>query len=175
MKQITRWTPDTHPDVSIDIEWDSDVPSEERVHTFKRFARKGDKWERPVPGADPVLVETGTEIQSPKEARFVALSDEQQYERILLENNTKNMVMGAILEEYDEITREREQDDGTMVKEFRPGMEPAWSLDEEGNVHIELKGAAADASTDRKNILLEAIDGDLQKLTSKDTIVVFID
>lgn len=71
-KQITRWTPDTC-DCVIDLEWDDEVPAEERVHTVSKVVKKPE--------------------------HFKSATDKQIFETVLAENQSKNRVIGQLKKE----------------------------------------------------------------------------
>jgi hypothetical protein len=68
----TQWTPDTHNAVIV-VEWDDEVPAEERVTTFKRFVKKDES----VKDSDAA----------------------NAYRQILEENQRKNKAIGRLMEE----------------------------------------------------------------------------
>lgn len=113
-KHITRWTPDTHPDVTLEYEWDDADPLETRQHTFKQF------------------------VKAPVHARFTG-SGTEKYQKILEENQRKNTALKEVLAALPDSEKDTEIDhQGNEIKKFKS--EPKWSLDENGNVEIELTG-----------------------------------
>jgi len=41
VKRVTLWRPDTHPDTVIELEWDDEVPEDQRTHEAKTVCVKG--------------------------------------------------------------------------------------------------------------------------------------
>lgn len=114
MKHITTWTPDTHPDVKVEYEWDDQDPPETRVHTFKRF------------------------IKEPTHARFTGRGDEK-FLKLIEENQRKNFALKEVLDALPaEYKVKRDNGNGVEVEDFKH--EPKWSLDDNGDVEIEMTG-----------------------------------
>lgn len=115
MKHITRWTPDTH-DCVVEYEWDDAVPQEEREHTFVRF------------------------VKQPSAARFAVAVD--KFSMVVEENKRKNEALKAVLDALPENEKVTITDEnGQVVTNFKS--DPKWSLDNNGDVQVELVGEIA--------------------------------
>jgi hypothetical protein len=69
--KVTRWTPDHDPTVSIEYEWDNEVPEDARVHTIVKVSRRG------------VDVPPG--------------QMKQEYDKVLADNQRKNLSLDDLL------------------------------------------------------------------------------
>lgn len=92
-KSITRWEPDTHPGVIIDLEVDSNNPTAEPV--FKRFGHKDDIYS--TAGGDPVLAKAGGAPSKPIDNRFLSIPDSEVYSKLIGENRTKNIAIEEVI------------------------------------------------------------------------------
>lgn len=106
--QKTLWRPDTC-DCEIIYEWDDSLASELRVHTISSI---------------------------PKKCSFhQALDGEPHYVAVSEENQTKNIVLGHVLETYSALV----DDKGAGIKELKPGIEYIWSFDVDRKLQAEFK------------------------------------
>jgi hypothetical protein len=110
MKHITRWEPDTHPGVVVEYEWDDEQPEDEREHVFKRF------------------------VNPPSGSRFTG-SDLDRFEKVITENRAKNQAVKQYTEEHPEIL-EKVEVNGEEVTQIKRGLEPNWSIKNDGTVEI---------------------------------------
>lgn len=125
------WIPDTHTGVKIEYEWDDALPLEERVHNFVRFQGQ------------------------PQGARFEELSDPEKFDKIIQENQTKNIALSELLKLYPEELKETDSKGNEAFKEI-----PKWEIKEDGNIEIELPELQDKNSIKTE---LEKIDGVIVK------------
>src|ERR1041384_4144040 len=87
---VTRWSPD-HCGCTIDYEWDSSVPVEERVHTARRIVKK-----------------------CPAHSTPDIIDHHDHFDTVLKENQRKNRLHGEIMQQFPELT-DLIHNDGTVM------------------------------------------------------------
>ena len=114
MLKITRWSPDTCGCI-LDYEWDDSLDENSRTHTIKNIIKPC--------------------------AAHANLSDKtEHYGKVLEENQRKNNLLGAIVENVVGVSEETTQNDDSKVKQLKLGKEYRFSYDDERNLVVELSG-----------------------------------
>ena len=136
MIQITRWRPDTCK-CSIEYSWDDSLEIKDRVHSAHR-----------------VVSACAAHVEIPdKFSHYSVLTDE---------NSRKNKFLSAIIENIPEARIEKTQEDGTVVKELKPGLEYSYSFDADRNLIVDLKGFPEKAKSDALGIAQTAFPDKIQ-------------
>lgn len=118
MIQTTRWKPDTCQ-CEFEYEWDDSVPEDQRVHTFSN-----------------ALSQCDLHKGLPQDATL--------YDNVLKENQTKNLVLGDVLEKVPRLKKEKTNDDGSTVEVLDPTVKYKWSFegaDDQRKLVVDLEGA----------------------------------
>lgn len=136
MKKITRWSPDTCECV-IEYEWDDSVPEDQRTHTPKTFVNICD--------AHKNLAQLAS--------RFDQVTDE---------NQTKNFVLGELIDSVPEIREEVTDNEGKTHYELKRGVKYEWSFDQDRKLEVSLRGV--DLSTAKKTAITNLLN---QKFPNK--------
>ena len=116
MLKITHWRPDTCS-CELEYSWDDTQNEDIRVHTIANILK--------------VCPAHAGEVDKI-----------QHYAKVLGENQRKNIVLGEILKNIPTATIDKVQEDGTKVKDLKPGLEYKWSFDADRNLVIDLVGFA---------------------------------
>jgi dihydrodipicolinate reductase len=125
MKKITRWRPDTC-ECEIEYEWDDSVPAEKRTHAVSRVIKKCAAHEKTA-------------------------THEEHYEKVLGENQRKNIFYAKMLEMKalaDEVTDE----DGRVTKVLKKGLQYKWHFDANRNLVVDTTGFPAKEKKALKNL-----------------------
>lgn len=130
---ITTWHPDTCG-CEIDYSWDDTVSQDQRVHT-------------------PVKITHCKDHQSLK-----SQSTQAAFDAIMKENQSKNMVLHHVLENFPEVVATTTNDEGTQTKKLKAGCQYNWSFDQNRNLQVEVVG------------LPQARKGDLSKILTTNSI-----
>ena len=113
----TRWRPDTC-ECDIEYEWDSAVSAETRVHTVSKINSKCD-------------------------AHKALNQIDDVFTTVLDENQRKNKLHGAILDNVSSAIEEIPNPGGTPTKKIKAGKEFNWSFDKDRNLVVDLEGFTA--------------------------------
>ncbi len=127
MINVTRWRPDTCK-CDIEYSWDTEVPQDERVHTWS-------KTNKLCPA-------------------HINLTGKAHYDKVLEENQRKNKVHGLVLDNVSALVDEKTQDDGSTVKELKPRVKFGWSFDYDRNLIVDFTGMTAP----QKMVLQDLVD-----------------
>ena len=123
MIKVTKWRPDTCG-CEIDYQWDDAQNEDVRTHTVFEV----------IKACPAHSGETDKNIH---------------YAKVLDENKRKNIVLKEILDKIPSLVIEKEQEDGTLIKVLKKGVEYKWSFDVQRNLEVNLVGA----SLAEKNVL----------------------
>ena len=126
MIKITTWRPDTC-ECEIEYSWDDSLDENTRVHTAHKI-NKACSVHQTV--ADKVL----------------------HYGIVLEENQRKNKLYGAILENIPAVVQDVLQPDGSITKQLKAGLDYKWSFDANRIMEIDLVGFTVVPKTAIQNL-----------------------
>lgn len=109
--QITRWSPDTCKCI-IDYQWDSDIPIEQRVHTYSKTIKDC-----------PEHSSLGSTI----------------FDVILEENQRKNKLYSELIK-LDSIGEDVVQEDGSIIRQLKKGIRYDWQFDQNRKLEVMVLG-----------------------------------
>lgn len=130
MMHKNTWRPDTCG-CEIEYEWDDAVPAEQRVHT-------------------PVKV-TGCEHHQ-------AGDHVAKYTKVLKENQSKNKVLGAILDGVTTAVDVLLDENDKPIKKLKRGKKYLWSFDAQRNLVVQLDGFTPKEKADAQSVSGAVLD-----------------
>lgn len=125
MIKTTLWRPDTC-ECEIEYQWDSELSEDERVHTVSKIKK-------------------GCQYHS-------KLNEVDCFNTVSEENLRKNIVLKQIIENVESATQEKEQVDGSIVKDLANGKKYDWSFDKDRNLVVNLIGFTVQEKASTKTI-----------------------
>jgi hypothetical protein len=113
MIKKTRWRPDTCG-CEVEYEWDDSLAQENRVHQASGIIRKCSAHQN-------------------------TSSKEDHFDKVLKENQMKNVVEGRLLED-ESLTDQFTDEQRNLRRRLKPGIKYNWSFDQNRNLIVDLVG-----------------------------------